>query len=255
MPSTRTQPVLDRIHAGRLRVRSRLSLWVEQIGLDGLALLMLVIAVLAVNLVLFWLRANEALSWFRLGPLGARAFFEAFPYLWLMSGMLAFVAIASVIHRLNVRARPVPMWIPPTLVVLGIGLGSAAAFSNVNERLIEAGPPPALHPLSRVYSFTAHSSHSGMVGQVVGISASTIELEVRGQRMVVERAAPTAQEAASVQTIVPGDRLLIVSRAANQQPVKAIRIQKLRRLPVPQVNLRLIVPHGSPNERTPSRAV
>ncbi len=213
--------VLHRIQQDRIAVRSRWGVVVERLGLDGIGVVMVLVAIMAVSLLLFWARADGLFSYLQFGPVGVRAFFEAFPYQWLVIAALALLVIALLVRHVaqEVHLPFIPLAVA---ILLGVvGLGSVAAAAGMSDELAKSSV--INHWVAPELS--EHHGQSGVVGRVVGIAADSLRIVVGRETILVHVTNHT--NLPLNQIVIPGDRIMVVSPAAQGGEIEAAGIRKL----------------------------
>ena len=218
--------VLDRIESQKITVRSKLSILAERLGIDSIGVLMFLIAVFAVDLLFFWAKAAGVFEYFRFGPLGLQALLEAFPYQWLFVGILASLAVATILKHAD-GDGPAPYGVLLGLFLIAVfGIGTAIAFSGLDERLADS--------VGSVNSLTTHHGQASIMGVVAGVDGNGISLVIDDETVFVRTSSST--DMPPMNTIMPGDRILILCQAASGNQIDAAAIRKLppmRRMPIP----------------------
>ncbi len=228
--------VLDQIEAKRIAMRSKLSLMVERLGLDGLGVLLFLTVVLAINLIVFWARSTRLVDSLALGSAGLRAMLEAFPYQWLIIGIVACVAVTGLVKTLRGDNRPMAPLTVVALVGSAVLIGLAGAVAGTTERLLAAAshaerPTP---PARAVYALTEHRGRSSLVGSVVETTPTGIIVQVGRETVLVTVTSHTQR--ISSPALTPGDRVMVVGSVGEQQTVRASGIRRLPVLRIPRVN-------------------
>lgn len=228
--------VLDHIEAKRIAMRSKLSLLAERLGLDSIGLLLVLAAVLALSLILFWARATGILAFFTFGSAGFWALLEGFPYLWLAIAVLAFIGGASVLRSTELADQP-PI---RSVLFIGVGaiviLGVTSLLGEATEHLVVAASQarPTSAPVRAVYALTEHRGPASLVGSVVETVPNGYIVQVGRETVVVTITERT--RGATTTTAVPGDRVLIVGTKGQQQSVQAVGFRRLPTLQLPRIH-------------------
>ena len=217
--------VLDRIQTDKITVRSKLSILAERLGIDSIGVLMFLIAVFAVDLIFFWAKAAGVFEYLQFGPLGLRAFLEAFPYQWLFIGILASFAVATIIKHAD-SDGPVPYGVLIGIFLIAVfGVGIAIAFSGLDEHIADSFSP--------VGDLTEHHGQTGIIGVVTSVDENGVTLVIGNETIFVHVTRQT--DLSSSQSLIPGDRILVISQSAVGDQIEAAAIRKLpgmRRMPM-----------------------
>lgn len=178
---------MKNIESGKVKLRSRYIFIAEKLGLGSAVVLSILLVVLFCNLLLYYLRATDNLSYLSFGKSGILAFLESFPYL-LVALVIVSVFVAGLLlkHTGTLYKRPFS-YLAIGLVVFALVAGTALAYTSVDERLedetyIPAGPGMFLRPLFQ------HDldDQSGVAGRIVSVTTSTLVIQTpEGERTVV----------------------------------------------------------------------
>lgn len=217
-------------------MRSRLSVLTERLGLDGIGVLLFLVGVVAVTLILFWARSTELLDSLAFGSAGLHALLEAFPYQWLIIGMLAFVAGAGLLKATHTDYQPPYRVMVVALVGSVFLLGTTAAFLHVTERMLTSMDPDhdPSRPARAVYALTQHHGTGSVVGSVVETVPSGFIVQVGHENVFVQISGLAVGQPQP--KIVPGDRVLVVGSANRGATIEATGIRRLPQLTVPHFN-------------------
>lgn len=228
--------VLHSIESGRVAMRSKLSLVAERLGLEGIGVLLFLATVLAVNLIFFWARSTHLADSLAFGSVGLSALLEAFPYQWLILGLVASVAVIGLVKTLRGDDRPASSATVAALVASAVLIGMLGASAGMTDRLLAAASRtdrPAA-PARAVYALTEHRGKRSVVGSVVETTPTGFIVQVGREHVVVTVTSRTQR--INVNSIGPGDRILVVGSASEYQSVEATGVRRLPPLRVPRIN-------------------
>ena len=235
-PTRIADHVLNSIESGRTAMRSRLSVLAERLGLDGIGVLLFLVGVLAVTLIFFWARSTELLDSLAFGSVGFHALLEAFPYQWLIIGILTFMAGAGLLKATHTDYQPPYRILVVALVGSIVLVGTAAAFMQVTERVLASIDPESEpnRPARAVYALTQHHGQRSVVGSVVETVPSGFIVQVGHENVLIRVTGTTTGENPTL--VVPGDRILVVGSASGGPTIQAAGLRRLPQLPLPHFN-------------------
>jgi|GEM_PF-3604933 len=220
------QRVLDRLKSEQISMRSHWSVLVERVGIDGIAVAMFFVAVIAVSFLLFWAQSEGIFAYGQFGPLGVRAFLEAFPYQWLVIAALAILALFFLLkHAAEDYKMPT---VPIAFALLGLVLfiGTVTTVIGVSDRIVDW--------LSQARWLSSdlleHRGQMEVVGIVTAVSPNKFTMNVGSDVITVSVTAQTTIP--TDQVILPGDRVLVISNSAAGSTITATGVQKLRAVPM-----------------------
>ena len=101
MKKTVADKIKQKISKGEIKMRSRLSVWFEKIGIDGGITLILISLVLIVGLISYWANNNSDLLFSGYGRYGLLSFAKSFPYLLLVTFIFLFGLLTFLFRKFD----------------------------------------------------------------------------------------------------------------------------------------------------------
>ena len=175
---TRNQ-VMEEIKKGRVKIRSRFSIWAIQLGLNSGVFLVLLILIFSIAALMFWFNTNQDVVWgnyygrYRLG-----LFLENLPYLLVMLFIIAFVLLSAFIKKYDFSYKK------PFLIILSSILAITIIFSWVSLRYPQTHFLLARTPL--LFGERITKGHNFVVGEVVAKQAKALTVRTnKGENIIV----------------------------------------------------------------------
>jgi len=141
--------VAQKIKKGDVKIRSKFSVLAEKLGVGSALLFAILLAIIAIDLLLYWLDVTNNLASLSFGNNGILAFLESFPYIPLIASIVLIILAEILLKRFDISYRA------PLLVGIGLLIaiplvgGVVMKHSGVNEaieRRVEEGHMPPLKP-------------------------------------------------------------------------------------------------------------
>lgn len=171
--------IMAEIKSGRVRPRSKYVFLAEKLGLGSAFALSVLLAVLVLNLVLFYLKASDNLGYLTFGSRGWLAFLESFPYL-PVTFLIVLVFVAGFIMKKSAIWYQKPFGrLAVGLVVAILALGVILTFTNIAERIENEafGRRPAGALFRPFFGPGLKERGWGMTGRAVEIGEDVVRLQ------------------------------------------------------------------------------
>lgn len=101
MKKTIADKIKQKINRGEIKMRSRLSVWFEKIGIDSGITLILISLVLIAGLISYWANNNNDLLFAGYGRYGLLSFAQSFPYLLLVTFIFLFILLTILFRKFD----------------------------------------------------------------------------------------------------------------------------------------------------------
>lgn len=133
--------IMDKIKSGQVRLRSKYIFLAEKLGLGTAFALSVVLSSLLFNLILFYMKETDNLSYLIFGRNGALAFLESFPY-GLVIAFIVFVLFAGYLMSKSDIGYKKPFgYFAVSLIVFVMVFGGLLTYAKIAEE-IEKGTHP-----------------------------------------------------------------------------------------------------------------
>ena len=168
------QKVMRRIKDGSITPRSRYVFVARKLGLGGGLGLSVVLAIFSLSLAVFLLQEIGGIELIFFGGSGLFAFLESFPYLWVVIGVIAFVAASWLLTRYDFSYKRPFLWFLLALIgVVVIGsIGLDIVGTHEHLRVLSHGKGSPI--LARLYS-----AHAGKWAHMIAGQIQSIDWETR----------------------------------------------------------------------------
>lgn len=169
--------VMDRIKAEKITMRPHWQFVAEKLGLESVALLALLIAVLAFSLIMDFWQTNEVARLARLGVPGFRAIVLNFPYELTILILVAVVGVNYILKRLDWGyKRSWLVWLA-LFITVAVLLAVGSLTIGLQRRLLLAGRMPAAAVMRSFYGHRIRPiANEAIVGTVNEKLGDRIEL-------------------------------------------------------------------------------
>ncbi len=173
------EEVNKQIKTGKVKMRSRYAVIAEKLGLGSALALSIILAVVAVDLLFYWLDVSNNLSVLSFGSIGILAFLETFPYIPLGIGILLIVLAGYILKKFDVSYKA-PIIVGVSLLILIPFLGGIAInYSGVNEAIENKVENGKLPPMKQYFGLNAPMAREHQVmGEVTNIKDDKLTIEV-----------------------------------------------------------------------------
>lgn len=101
MKKTIADSISNKIKKGEVTMRSRSSVWVEKLGLDGSLVTLLVLLIIIAGFVFYWINSNNDLLFGGYGQYGLVSFFQSFPYIFVVVFFLFFLFLIGIFRKFD----------------------------------------------------------------------------------------------------------------------------------------------------------
>lgn len=105
MKKTVADKIKQKINKGEVKMRSRLSILFEKVGIDSGITLILISLVLIAGLISYWANNNNDLLFAGYGRYGLLSFVKSFPYLLLVTFIFLFVLLTFLFRKFDVSYK------------------------------------------------------------------------------------------------------------------------------------------------------
>jgi len=105
MKKTIADKIKQKINKGEVKMRSRLSILFEKVGIDSGITLILISLVLIAGLISYWANNNNDLLYAGYGRYGLLSFVKSFPYLLLVTFIFLFVLLTFLFRKFDVSYK------------------------------------------------------------------------------------------------------------------------------------------------------
>jgi len=113
---------LNKIQKGEVKMRSKLSVFTERLGIESSMILLFLGLIFFSGLVSLWFKTNSDLIFGEYGKYGLRSFIEAFPYLFVMIFIVFFILLSILLKKFDISYKK------PFIIILSVILGLAMLF-------------------------------------------------------------------------------------------------------------------------------
>lgn len=238
--------IMTGIESGNVKMRSRFILWSEKIGIGGALTLMLLAAVLACALTIFYLFSADSVSYLQFGQSGFLAFIESIPFPLVIIAAVFLVLVGYMFHKTEHGYKYSYSIIAVVLFVLVLCAGSVFSKTSIPEHIAKrpfAGP--IMHP--RLGEHTR--GVAGLVTETLGDEIivhsphSVIHVYIKGAEWKGDGEAPTP--GIFIMAIGKWDKDIFAAshiRQVDPQELRILRHRIEREAGVPQHFIRMMPP-------------
>lgn len=127
--------VMNKIHSGKIQLRSKYVFWAEKMGLGTAFTLSVVLAALLFNLILFYIKETDNFKYLSFGGEGLSAFLESFPYLIVIIFIIFIVLASYLISKSDSLYKKSFNQLVTYLIVFIMVFGGILTYTNIAERI------------------------------------------------------------------------------------------------------------------------
>jgi len=127
--------IMSEIKSGRIKLRSKYIFWAKKLGLNSVLSLSVILAILFFNLILFYMKATDNLSYLTFGKNGLLAFLESFPYSLVIAFALFLLVAGYLITKTEWSYKKQFKYIALTLIIVVLFAGSILASTNFSQNI------------------------------------------------------------------------------------------------------------------------
>ncbi len=171
--------IMTEIESGRVKLKSKYIFLAEKFGLRSVFVATMLLAILFFNLVLFYLKSSDNLTYLSFGNSGVFAFLESFPYLLVIAFIILILLAGTIIVKSDFAyKRPfgfLALVIVSIVIVCGIVLTYTGVAEKIEQETFESRPGGFLF-----LPFLSHgleARHSGIVGRIIEIGNGYITIQ------------------------------------------------------------------------------
>lgn len=173
-----SKSVMREIKDKSINIRSKYAVLAEKLGLgSSLALLVVLVAIL-INLVFYWFKISGDLNLLVFGKIGLKAFFESFPYIWVIMAIGFFIIAALLIKKYDISYKKPYIGLLLIMFISILLISGVMVVSGLNENLergVQQGKHLFLKPFwGREINKTNRNS---IIGEIVEIKEETINIK------------------------------------------------------------------------------
>ena len=162
MAKNNKQPVMDQIKKGNIKIKSRLNILAEKLGLGSGVALITLLLVFVFSGIAYWFRTNQDLVVFSGPGYRLRLFLTTFPYLWLAMFVVFFTFLSYLLKKYDFSYKK------PFIFITALVIGLIALLSIISYQ----------HPLMANYykkitraKYTPKKEQLGfVVGEVIEVT-------------------------------------------------------------------------------------
>ncbi|MBI4185609.1 hypothetical protein HY524_00985 [Candidatus Berkelbacteria bacterium] len=221
-----TEPLSERIAkqiaSEHIAPRSTTSIVIEQLGYASIVLVVLTVAVVAVNGISFWFRTSGLGDFAAYGTDGVQAIAESVPSGLVLSAIVGLIGGLIAIRHYDISYKQPIILLVSGIVLLTFGLGISLAQTGINEALAERADQddlPLLQPLYQHRLEYRQAKTRAVVGPVMQIGQMRLIIGV-GEQPIEVKTADDTEYPIGKPTVGDHVRVLLIKRAG--QPIARV---------------------------------
>lgn len=181
--------IMGEISSGRVKLRSKYIFLAEKFGLSSAFVVTVLLAILFCNLVLFYLKSSDNLTYLSFGNSGVFAFLESFPYLLVMMFILFIFLSGLIVMKADFAYKSPFGYLALILVLAVIICGIVLTYTRVAEKIEEE----TFNSHSTGFLFRPFLSNalearrSGVVGRIeeIGNGYLTVQTPRESEKIII----------------------------------------------------------------------
>lgn len=222
--------IVSRIQDEKVQMRSHASIVAEAIGWATLVFVVIILFVLVANILTSWFKFGGFTPYLGLGGPGVRAFWEGFPLIWLLVGLLTASVMVVLVRHYDVSYKLPFSALVGLMILGGLVVGAALTQSGLNrpleKRALGRHLPMRTLPIEGAL-IPLHHGRFGVVGEVVELpKAQHFVVQIDQDRIDVYTTTTTKFITAE-QAILQGDVIRAVGRGGEPKTFHAEVIQEI----------------------------
>lgn len=180
-----TQTILEKIQRGEIKMRPRSEILAHMVGWVALLVGAIGLVMVAGYTLVAWFRISEAPRFLAHGSLGLAAFFDEFPYLWLLIGIVGLVTSFVYLKHFDFSYKLSHPFLMLGVALIGLVIGASLVapphrHRPAVERFIEYGAPGGLmNPAKRMLM-----QHHGVIGFITDQNGNQYRVQAIDDRLV-----------------------------------------------------------------------
>jgi len=177
MKKTIADSVSEKIKKGELTMRSKPSIWIEKLKLNGSMIVLLVLLTAIAGFVFYWINSNNDLLFGGYGQYGLSSFIQSFPYIFVIGFIALFIFLILIFRTFDFSYKR-PFFIIILFVALGIlVLGWVSIKQPMSQQLYQQE--------GRFFRMGMMNNSNAVTGLVVEISQNKISLQNNNDNLII----------------------------------------------------------------------
>jgi hypothetical protein len=177
MKKTLAHLITNKIKKGEVAMKSQFAIWMEQFGLNGGVVAVVLFLTLTIGFVLYWINSNTDLLFGGYGKYGLFSFFQSFPYLFILIFVVGFIALITLFRRYDFSYKK-PFFAILLVVVIGIFvLAWISSKQRIGQQLYNQE--------GRYLRMGMMNTNNAVSGTVVRMGKSTLVIENQNKKGIV----------------------------------------------------------------------
>lgn len=169
MKKTVADTIQNKIKRGELIMRSKLSIWLEKLGIDSGIITILILLVIAAGFIFYWSNNNNDLLFGGYGRYGLLSFIQSFPYLLIFIFILLFMSLAFLFRKFDLSYKKPFMAILAAIFLFVMFFGWFSTRQNFGKRLYQQN--------NRMFGAGMKNNQNSVFGKVISIEKNSITIE------------------------------------------------------------------------------
>lgn len=169
MKKTVADAIKNKIKKGEITMRSRLSVWLEKLGIDSGIIAVIVLLIIASGFIFYWSNNNNDLLFGGYGRYGILSFIQSFPYLLLFIFIALFASLAFLFRKFDLSYKKPFIAILSVIFLSVLLFGWFSTRQNFGKRLYQQN--------SRMFGAGMKNNQNSVFGKAILIEENSITIE------------------------------------------------------------------------------
>ncbi len=169
MKKTIADTIKNKIKKGEITMRSKLSIWLEKLGIDSGIFVIIVLLVIAAGFIFYWSNNNNDLLFGGYGRYGFLSFIQSFPYLLLFIFVSLFMSLAFLFRKFDLSYKKPFIAILSVIFLFVLIFGWFSTRQNFGKRLYQQN--------SRMFGAGMKNNQNSVFGKVILVEKNSITIE------------------------------------------------------------------------------
>jgi hypothetical protein len=177
MKKTVANKIKQKINNGEIKMRSRLSIWFEKIGIDGSITLILVSLIIIAGLISYWANNNNDLLFAGYGRYGLLSFIKSFPYPLLVTFIFLFALLTFLFRKFDASYKKPFAIIISLILSLILLFGWFSSKQNFGKKLYQSQ--------GRMFGIGMANNQNSVSGTVIELQKNLIILKTNDSKKIL----------------------------------------------------------------------
>jgi len=169
MKKTVADTIKNKIKKGEITMRSKLSIWLENLGIDSGIISIMILLIISAGFLFYWNNNNNDLLFGGYGRYGFLSYIQLFPYLLLFIFISLFMLLVFLFRKFDLSYKKPFLVILTALFLFVMFFGWFSARQNFGKRLYQQN--------GRMFGAGMKNNQNSVFGKVILVEKNFITIE------------------------------------------------------------------------------